>query len=121
MFKRRINYQFYGGACHMDLTNHCVQKLLAYLRANPSFIRRFKYTFVPEETFWQTAIMNSNIETSIENKVLRYIDWGSTPGTPKILGIEDYDNLMRSEFLFGRKFDENHDNTVIEEIYQAIK
>jgi len=120
MFNRRIRYQFYGGSNYMDLTDHCVKEVIQYLNDNPQYLRRFKYTLIPEEIFFQTIILNLKLETVIINKNFRFIDWDTGPDHPRTLTIDDFERIMDSEDLFARKFDENTDNEVIMKIYQNL-
>lgn len=57
----------------------------------------------------------------IENNCLRYIDWENGPEYPKILREEDYEKIIDSKALFGRKFDENVDKNIIDKIYKKIE
>lgn len=120
LFYREIQYQFYGGSNYMDLTNHCVKKILKFLEGNPEYLNRFKYTYIPEEIFFHTIIMNLKLDTIIENRVLRFVDWKNGPDYPKTLTIDDYQRVMNSENIFARKFDENKDNEIIRRIYQYV-
>jgi len=40
---------------------------------------------------------------------------------PRILGIEDFDNLMKTKALFARKFDITVDKEILNKIDEAIK
>jgi len=120
LFRRRIEYQFYGGSNYMDLTGHCVTRIIKYLDNNPAYFKRFRYTLIPEEIFFHTIILNLELETVINDKNYRYIDWDTGPDHPRTLTINDYKKIMDSENLFARKFDENIDNEVIMKIYQNL-
>ena len=77
-----------------------------------------------DESFLQTLVYNSSFRNKlykrgIENDdymaCLRYIDWSR--GNPYIWRIEDYDQLINSNYLFARKFDEKESKELIEKIY----
>lgn len=118
---RKINWKLYGGSNYMDLTDNSVKKILKFLEENSEFLERFKYTRIPEEIFFQTIIMNIKLDTVIENRILRYVDWESGPDYPKTLSIIDYQRVMESTYLFARKFDENKDHEVIKKIFKDIE
>ena len=118
-FKRPIDYEFYGGSNYMDLTGSCVAKVLEYIDKHPRYIRRFLYTRIPEEIFFQTIIL-SLPGLEIENLVLRYVDWESGPEYPKVLDISDLNKVKRSPAIFARKVDERKDNMIIDAIYSSI-
>lgn len=50
--------------------------------------------------------------------IMRDIDWHR--GSPYIWRISDYDELMKSEFLFARKFDEDVDSQIIDLIVSTL-
>ena len=50
---------------------------------------------------------------------LRYIDWER--GTPYVFRKEDFEELMASNCMLARKFDEKTDREIVEQIYQALK
>lgn len=120
LFYREIQYQFYGGSNYMDLTNHCVKRIIKFLDENPKFLNRFRNTYIPEEMFFQTIIMNLKLDTVIENRVLRFVDWKNGPDYPRTLKIDDYQRIMNSENIFARKFDENLDNGIIRKILHGV-
>ena len=52
---------------------------------------------------------------------MRYIRWdkkGELRGSPYTFKISDYNELIESDKLFARKFDENVDFEIIEKIYE---
>ena len=53
------------------------------------------------------------------NCSLRHIDWEK--GKPYTFQMEDYEELMNTEDLFARKFDEQIDLRIIDMILSAIK
>ena len=63
--------------------------------------------------------MNSPYKNTVVANNLRYIDW-SLITEPKVLDLEDYDNVIRSGSLFGRKFDYNISNTLVDKIDKTI-
>jgi len=69
-----------------------------------------KYTFCPEELYFQTVIMNSKYAKNVSNNNLRYIDWnpsrvGKDSTSPAILDLNDLEKIKNSNMLFARKFD----------------
>ena len=49
---------------------------------------------------------------------MRKIDWER--GNPYVWHEKDYDELINSEYLFARKFDENVDKNIIDKIYGKL-
>ncbi len=76
------------------------------------------HTRATDELFLQTVVMNSKFKDEIAWTNLRYIDWNR--GRPYVWHKKDLDELLKSCCLFARKFDENVDSVIIDEIYQKI-
>lgn len=107
-----------------DLANYVLKK--------KSFIEKhFKYSYCGDELFLQTLVKNSpffdktcyRLKVNSENKEmqfnLRCIDWER--GDPYIWRHQDYNYLINSQYLFARKFDNNIDNVIIDELFEILK
>ena len=116
---RPVDYEFYKGPNWVNLTHKCVEKIVEYLKNNPTYINRFKWTNCADELFYQTIVAQLN-GLEVVNDCLRYIDW-STTEYPKTLRKEDYEKIANSNNLFARKFDTNKDKEIIEMIYEKVK
>jgi hypothetical protein len=68
---------------------------------------------VPDELFFQTIIMNSQLRDTVENDDLRYLDWSREPA-PAVFTAADLPSLLESRQLFARKFDETVDFEVLD-------
>lgn len=67
-------------------------------------LRRFyRFTAVPDESFIQTALVNSPLRASIVNGNRRFVEFDGD--RPRVLTLGDVRRLQRSEALFARKFD----------------
>jgi len=108
--KRRIPDHFettYGGCCWFSLSRAAICYLLEYTRKHPSFYRRLKYTFVPEETYFHTVVLNSPFKEHVVNRSLRYVDWRYRNGNyPANLDESDFEALRATGAFFARKFKE---------------
>jgi hypothetical protein len=105
-----ITYCF--GSQWWGLNKECVEYILSYCKSNPRFMDFFKFSWAPDELFFQTIIYNSPLYGGIINKPFRYIEW-SKQGPPKILSELDYENIINSQFLFARKFDSKKSGNLI--------
>ncbi|MFC0262558.1 beta-1,6-N-acetylglucosaminyltransferase [Fontibacter flavus] len=95
----------YGGSCWFSITGNCMKYCLDFLSKNPKILDNHEYVFGPEESFFQTIIMNSPYKESVVNDNLFYIDWEFRNGnSPAVLDQSDWKNLLNSDKLFGRKF-----------------
>ncbi len=87
---------------------------------------RFNRTRSADEFFLQTLFFNSTFRNRIYRykeddcyeSCLRYIDWKR--GTPYVFRLEDYDEIIRSNMFFARKFDWAIDREIIMKIYNLL-
>ncbi len=121
LFPRKIEMNYFGGGNWMDLNNAAVEYILNYVNSHPSYLRRFRYTHCADEIFFQTILLNSDLSNTCENKILRYFNWSKGPEYPRTLRKDDLEDILRSDALFARKFDETVDAEIISTIYAKIK
>jgi len=94
----------YGGSNWWSLSRSCLEYALNYSKENPEFKKALKYTFAPEEIFFQTILMQSPFKNDLVNDNLVYIDWEFRNGNrPAHLDISDLEKLNNSHKLFVRK------------------
>jgi hypothetical protein len=103
----------YGGSAYWCLERTLVHFVHGFLRDNPDYVRFFEHVFVPDELFFQTIIMNSQLRDTVENDDLRYLDWSREPA-PAVFTAADLPALLGSGQLFARKFDETGDSDVLD-------
>ncbi|UYQ71362.1 beta-1,6-N-acetylglucosaminyltransferase [Pelagibacterium flavum] len=76
----------------------------------------YRNSFIADEAFFQTVIMNSGDQGIVMNDDLRMIDWvpdGDIKLRPRNYGEKDLDQLRRSPDLFARKFDAEDDTGIL--------
>lgn len=98
------------------ITGDCAAHVNDIFVNNKKLKRFLKYSWGTDEFAFATITMNSPYKNSVVNNNLRYIDWSEGNAHPKILLIEDFEKIKKSKMLFGRKFD----NDVDEEILNII-
>jgi hypothetical protein len=113
-FPTSIDIKYKGSQWHMLTREFC-----AWVLADPMTKRiqkLVKYTWAPDELFFQALIMNSPYRDLRAEHYGRGIIWpGNTP-SPKTFTMKDYDWLSASKALFARKFDESVDRQVLEHL-----
>lgn len=80
------------------------------------FKRFYRHTFIADEAFFQTVIMNTNYKGTIVNDDKRTIVWvpmGTIKLRPKDFTFKDAEFLLASKGLFARKFDETVDAAIL--------
>ncbi len=103
----------YGGSAYWCLSRSLVHFVHGFVSGNPDYVRFFEHVFVPDEIFFQTIIMNSELRDTVENDDLRYLDWSREPA-PAVLTCDDLPALVAAPQLFARKFDETVDAEVLD-------
>jgi hypothetical protein len=103
---------FQGGqffTLSLDLTRLVVQTS----ETQPRYRRFFRRTAIPDESYFQTLVMNSPLARSVVNNDLRYEDWSENTSHPKVLTSTDVSALLRSSSLFAKKFDSAIDGQIL--------
>lgn len=93
-----------------------VRHILDFVRNNPAYVRFFRYTWGPDEFFFQTILYNSPYRDQLINDNLRYIDWSTGQPSPRVLTIDDAQLLHSSDKWFARKFDPQISGPLLDEI-----
>ncbi|MCB2293944.1 beta-1,6-N-acetylglucosaminyltransferase [Clostridium algoriphilum] len=113
--------KLYKGPNWFCLSGGLCNYILEFLEKNKWYQTAFEKSFCADEVFFQTIIMNSKYKDKIykyevnyddNHMALRYIDWNSGPQYPKILTIDDFENIkmkQNSDCIFARKFNEDID------------
>lgn len=107
---------FHEGANWVSFTGNFAK----YIVKKTPFIRRnFRFTFIPDELYIQTLVMNSPFKDRLHTTTVRLIDWER--GRPYTFTNSDYDELTSSDKLFARKFDYKKDIEIIHRIHNHVK
>jgi Core-2/I-Branching enzyme len=103
----------YGGGAYWCLWRECIEYVAEFVARRPDVLSFFRHVDIPDEVFFQTILLNSDLRDTIVNDNLRYIDW--TRGRwPAILNVRDFEALSASPKLFARKFDVNQDEPILD-------
>jgi Core-2/I-Branching enzyme len=93
----------YGGSSWWNLTRGAAQSIFQYLRCNPDFVRRFRFTLSSDEIFFQTICMNLGW-FDFDSDSLRNVFWNNGRGEyPGYIRMENYAEIEKSGKLFTRK------------------
>ena len=110
----------YGGSAYWCLSSTLVHFVHGFLSENPDYVRFFEHVFVPDEIFFQTIVMNSELRDTVENDDLRYLDWSREPA-PAVLTRDDLPALVAAPQLFARKFDETVDAEILDALDRHLE
>ncbi len=87
---------------------------------HPEYYRFFRNRNCSDESFFQTLVMNSPY-VALREDYLHYIVWNKGKNNPEILTMKDYRDMIGSDKLMARKFDENTDKRIIEQLIQKVR
>lgn len=116
--KYNFKGEIYDGANWCDLPIDVVHYLLDYIEDNPQIMKIFKTGFCPDEFWMQTILVNNEqMKARIINNNHRFIKWQKQHGSyPAILDETDFDEIEKSDAHFGRKFDLQYSQTLIDKL-----
>ena len=108
-------YEIKKGAQWFSITHN----LATYLLAQKNIKKFFGKSLCTDELVVQTLAYASPYRGNIAETNLRFIDWHR--GNPYTFTSDDYSQLVESDRLFARKFDENVDRNIVEMLLEHIK
>ncbi len=88
------------------------------------FRKFYKTSFIPDEAFFQTVMMNVGEHGKMMNDDLRTIDWvpdGEIKLRPRTFRITDAHNLVKGRDFFARKFEATEDDAILDFLEDHIK
>ncbi len=118
--QRNFPYVFAYGSQWVSITNDFVNYILS---KGVDILFLYRKTTCCDEVFIQTLLLNSSFIENIYNKddefksCVRKIDWNR--GNPYVWTNDDFDELMRSDAIFARKFD-NSDMEIVKRIKKGV-
>ncbi len=113
-------FVFIGHSGWFTLDRKSAAYVLDYFKRQKEFISKFKWTWGSDEILIQSILYNSSFKDKMVNDNLRYIDWSEGKVSPKTLTIADQQKLLETSCFFGRKFDIETDESILNYLDQAI-
>jgi hypothetical protein len=114
--------QCYGGPTWFDASSSCLVYIRDFIHANPSYVAWYKRTFLPDESFFATILLNqAKFNILLDNK--RYVHWNPKDplaASPQAIQRLNIDEILNSGAHFARKFDSTVDSSVLDFIDQRI-
>jgi hypothetical protein len=116
----------YGGSAWSMLSRRAIEDVQRFSARRPDVVRFYRHTWIPDEMFIHTALLNSHTEGHIVNENLWFMDWDDDVKHPRVLRTGDSEALLEaagdeSEVggparakLFARKFDAAADSEVLD-------
>ncbi len=107
----------FGGSMHWILSREAAAYVQDFLRSHPDYTRRFRFTLISDEIFFQTILANSRLCTKLINSDQRYLRWSQKDApSPEVLTMKDLPVIRKCGMLFARKFDSQVDPSILDAI-----
>ncbi|MDR6339102.1 hypothetical protein HNQ91_002153 [Filimonas zeae] len=109
----RINavMKIYCGSQWWSFPAPVARFILQLVQEQPAFVNYFKTVVIPDESFFQTLLLNSDeifITGHIVNHNLKLIKWDKPYLHPRTFHPRHFNLIKRSKALFARKFNTEH-------------
>lgn len=109
--------KIYGGRSNWYLSRNCIEYIDKYMQQEDDFIKFCKYVHVPDEIFFHTILLNSNLKDHLVNDNFKYVVWpASAAAHPNILRSQDFEHFIHTNKIFARKFDITQDAKILDMI-----
>lgn len=99
------------------------RSLIEHLRDDPFAYELYdvlRATFIPDESFFQTYIMNSPFRDRVDRNYGRLILRPGPVPKVKVFDMQDLPAIEQSKDLFGRKFDVKYDKQVVRAVLDRV-
>ncbi len=121
--KMPMGHQLFFGTNWFQLKPEAVRYLLDFCRLNPSYLKFFRTTYVPEEFLFQTILLNASDADrgKIANQRLTYMQWDRPSGSYTApISMDELPSMLTSDKFFARKFDKQYGEEVLDQIDQYL-
>ena len=111
-------YPFYTGAnwftLHRSFLEHMAEDPFTY-----ELYSTIKTSFIPDESFFQTCIMNGPFRETVSQNYGRLILRPGPVPRVKVFDMDDWPVIEACDELFGRKFDTRHDRKIVDAVLKS--
>jgi hypothetical protein len=101
-----LSMPIYKGSQWWTITHQAFDVILDTIEQKPEFVQRYQGTLIPDESFFQTLILNSP-QLTAANLSLHYVDWRLGKASPAFLNRDDLWSIRNSKRWFARKIGTN--------------
>lgn len=97
--------KFYGSSMFWSLSPDVLEYVLQQFAQNKKLVWFFKFCWAPDEFLFQTIILNSPYAGRVINENAFYYKHLPNTPSPKVLALEDWEDIKASGRILARKFD----------------
>jgi hypothetical protein len=109
----------YQGSQWLVLSRHAVSAVLNYVHAHPSYVRHYRRTFIPDESFFHSILLN-DARIRVLPGYLHFAHWAPHASSPSILTVDDLPTILESGSYLARKFDAEIDSSVLDHLDRIL-
>lgn len=113
--------EFYGGSQWWCFTYECVKYILDVVEKDKPLTRFFRYSYIPDEMFFHTLVMNAPFRDNVKNNNLRFIRWYDNTPSPRVLVSGDRRAIIASGKFWARKFHSAQSQQLLDTLEKRIK
>ncbi len=120
--KRKLpkEIQFYGGSMFWSLSLDALKYVLEKVSKDNNKKFFYKFTWAPDEFLFQTELLNSPFRDSVINENCHFYKHAPNTPHPNWLGVDDFDDIVKSDRILARKFNLNEDPEILDQIDALI-
>ncbi len=115
--------KIFGGSQWWSFPTPIIDFILEFVNNNKFYCDYFRRVIVPDESFFQTLLLNSGedfILENINNELLHLIEWEPPFQHPRTFSSMDWHKMRSDKHLFARKFDVDVDKNILDLIDENI-
>jgi hypothetical protein len=111
-----------GGSQWWNLSRGAARHVLDFVHRHPDYRRYHEYTLCPDEIFFHSILLGTDFADRHEvvNDNLRFTIWPPTERHPHVLTSADLPEILASDSLFARKFDQDVDPTALARLAESV-
>ena len=96
---------FYGSSMFWSLPLEALEYVLEKVDRNKAEKRFYHFTWAPDEFLFQTVLLNSRFAEKVVNENCHFYKHVTNTPNPKVLGMDDFKDIIDSDRIIARKFD----------------
>lgn len=113
-------FRCYKASAWFTVSRQTVRSVLSFVRDNPRYVGYYRRTMIPDESFFQTIILNDPALNVFDDNLLHFRWTNPSLGSPDVLTVRDFDELRTSRKFMARKFDETIDREVLDRLDELL-
>jgi hypothetical protein len=111
-----VEMEYFGSSMFWALSPLCLKYVIDFLSKNPKFQRFMRFTWGADEFLFQTLVLNSSFKKDVLNNNLLFLDREKGAAHPNIITAAHFPELVNSDKLFARKFDQAIDTVIMDKL-----